>query len=353
MTCEPFVDGAALSICRCCVGAGWPQALSFNRQRIEIDVDGVVRFARRRRPRSFDASDPRGLLLHLLAPISSARCPGLRGFVGIDLVWHRGAARCVIEINPRVTSAYVGLSQRLRPQPGRRYLLARSAQELVTLPTTAARPPLTIGWDIGGAHVKACRVERGEVRRRRAVGLPAVAGPGAARAACCSWPGAAGRARRCRRRRDSCAMRDDDRRDGRPVRRPRGRRAALAARLADVARQRLRLYAGAAPRRSAARPAGCWVAVDGVDAALAGDRVGQLAGDRAMAVALLRRGAAGRYRQHHDRPDRAARRPRRPPSGAATPTGWPAANWSTRASCARRCARWASSVDIPRSRRAA
>jgi len=39
--------------------------------------------------------------------------PGLRGFVGIDLVWHALRGPVVIEVNPRLTCAYVGLSQAL------------------------------------------------------------------------------------------------------------------------------------------------------------------------------------------------------------------------------------------------
>ena len=37
----------------------------------------------------------------------------LGGFVGIDLVWHDRRGPVAIEINPRVTCAYVGLSRSL------------------------------------------------------------------------------------------------------------------------------------------------------------------------------------------------------------------------------------------------
>jgi len=43
----------------------------------------------------------------------AATLPGLRGFVGIDLVWHAQRGPVLIEINPRLTCSYVGLSQRL------------------------------------------------------------------------------------------------------------------------------------------------------------------------------------------------------------------------------------------------
>jgi predicted ATP-grasp superfamily ATP-dependent carboligase len=40
--------------------------------------------------------------------------PGLRGYVGVDLVWHAVLGPVVIEVNPRLTSAYVGLSAALQ-----------------------------------------------------------------------------------------------------------------------------------------------------------------------------------------------------------------------------------------------
>ena len=76
-----------------------------------------------------------------------------------------------------------------------------------------------VGWDIGGAHVKAaCCGTAG--CRRGAMALPAVAGPGSPRRArstprALRWPDLL-RAR---------ARGHDDRRDGRPVRAPRRRRA--------------------------------------------------------------------------------------------------------------------------------
>jgi predicted ATP-grasp superfamily ATP-dependent carboligase len=36
--------------------------------------------------------------------------PGLRGFVGIDVVWHPQRGPVVIEVNPRLTVAYAGLA---------------------------------------------------------------------------------------------------------------------------------------------------------------------------------------------------------------------------------------------------
>ena len=58
-------------------------------------------------------TDGRGALLAALARRVGRAMPGLRGFVGIDLVWHAQRGPVLIEVNPRVTCAYVGLSQAL------------------------------------------------------------------------------------------------------------------------------------------------------------------------------------------------------------------------------------------------
>ena len=55
-----------------------------------------------------------GRVLDALAQQVAASLPGLRGFVGIDVVWHASRGPVVIEVNPRATVAYAGLSARLR-----------------------------------------------------------------------------------------------------------------------------------------------------------------------------------------------------------------------------------------------
>lgn len=110
MTLEPLVPGEALSI-SVMAGEGWVQALAFNRQHIEVSADGRLSF------HGVDTNalgaDPRVVRLHLLALEVARAVPGLRGYVGIDLVWHPERGPVVIELNPRVTTAYVGLSARL------------------------------------------------------------------------------------------------------------------------------------------------------------------------------------------------------------------------------------------------
>ncbi len=110
---EPFVDGETLSI-SLLVGPGGTQTLSLNRQHIRVTDDGLLRFE----GVSIDAldlhRDPRAAALQALAGEVVAAMPGLQGFVGLDLVWHPERGPVMIEVNSRVTCAYVGLSARLR-----------------------------------------------------------------------------------------------------------------------------------------------------------------------------------------------------------------------------------------------
>lgn len=108
---EPWIEGEALSLSMLC-RAGRAELLSVNRQHIEIDAAGALHF------RGVDvnvvgADDARRPALAALAAAVARALPGLRGFVGIDLVWHAQRGPVLIEINPRVTNAYVGLSASL------------------------------------------------------------------------------------------------------------------------------------------------------------------------------------------------------------------------------------------------
>lgn len=111
MTLEPWVDGHPMSLSLGC-RAGGAELLSVNRQRVAVDCDGHVVYA------GVDIDCvPRqgaaGTALGALAARVVQALPGLRGFVGIDLVWHAVRGPVVIEVNPRLTCAYVGLSARL------------------------------------------------------------------------------------------------------------------------------------------------------------------------------------------------------------------------------------------------
>ncbi|MDQ0590695.1 ATP-grasp domain-containing protein [Variovorax paradoxus] len=111
LTLEPWIDGEALSVSLLCTAQN-AEMLSINRQSISIDATGRL---------SFDGvhvdaaghGDPRWRPLAALAAQVAHAVPGLHGFAGIDLVWHPQRGPVVIEVNPRVTCAYVGLSAAL------------------------------------------------------------------------------------------------------------------------------------------------------------------------------------------------------------------------------------------------
>jgi predicted ATP-grasp superfamily ATP-dependent carboligase len=109
---QPFIEGEPLSI-SLVVGPDLARPLAFNRQRLARTADGClhdlgVQVA------AVAPGDPRVPALRALALKVAAAIPGLRGYVGIDLVWKEREGPVVIEVNPRVTCAYVGLSALLR-----------------------------------------------------------------------------------------------------------------------------------------------------------------------------------------------------------------------------------------------
>jgi predicted ATP-grasp superfamily ATP-dependent carboligase len=113
VTLEPWVNGPALSISLLCPGAGQaPELLSVNTQDVRLDTLGQVSFEGVHTG-GVDAADPRTPALRQLATQVASALPGLQGFAGVDLVWHAAAGPVAIEVNPRVSCAYVGLSARL------------------------------------------------------------------------------------------------------------------------------------------------------------------------------------------------------------------------------------------------
>lgn len=108
---EPWVPGDSLSVSLACTPTT-VELLSINRQRLHTAADGQVHV---------DAVECAALPLHgeradrlrAFAGQVHAALPGLAGYVGVDLVWHAQRGPVAIEVNPRLTSAYVGLSQRL------------------------------------------------------------------------------------------------------------------------------------------------------------------------------------------------------------------------------------------------
>jgi len=108
---EAWVTGDAMSLALNVVGKN-VRVLAINRQHISVTDDGVV--ALEGVDTAVEPTDgARGAEFAKLARALTAAIPGLAGYVGVDLVWHPQRGPVVIEINPRVTLAYVGLSAAL------------------------------------------------------------------------------------------------------------------------------------------------------------------------------------------------------------------------------------------------
>ena len=108
---QAWVEGEAMSLTLLC-RAGHAELLSINRQHVPVDSEGGVSFEGVS-PVDWPADDRRRSALAEWAQEVAQAVPGLRGINGVDLVWHARHGPVLIEVNPRVSCAYVGLSRRL------------------------------------------------------------------------------------------------------------------------------------------------------------------------------------------------------------------------------------------------
>jgi tyramine---L-glutamate ligase len=112
MTLEPWVEGDPMSVSLLYGGPSGGELLSINRQHITLDQQGRLAF-RGVSVNAVPLTEAQAGPLRDLAAVVGEAIPGLAGFVGIDLVWHPRRGPVVIEVNPRITCAYVGLSAAL------------------------------------------------------------------------------------------------------------------------------------------------------------------------------------------------------------------------------------------------
>lgn len=110
-TIEQWVEGVPMSL-SLMASANGIEVLSINRQRIELDAAGWVRYCGLECGVESVSGETGRTLGELARRIGSA-IAGLRGFVGVDFVRTPQGRNVVLEINPRLTCAYVGLSARL------------------------------------------------------------------------------------------------------------------------------------------------------------------------------------------------------------------------------------------------
>lgn len=128
---QPYIAGEALSLSMLCA-AGAADIISCNTQRVRA-VDGIFEFRG-----VVVNTDPAGRQIYRgLASAIARAIPGLWGYVGIDLI-ETCNGPVVVEINPRVTTSYAGLTQALGTNTAAR-ILALRANGMESL------PPLPVG----------------------------------------------------------------------------------------------------------------------------------------------------------------------------------------------------------------
>lgn len=105
---QPWLPGLAMSL-SLRVAGNEAELLSINRQHIAVAADGALSLQGLRQGLDLPPqADAAALARRIVQAI-----PGLRGFVGVDFVLGVDGRATVLEVNPRLTSAYVGLSARL------------------------------------------------------------------------------------------------------------------------------------------------------------------------------------------------------------------------------------------------
>jgi predicted ATP-grasp superfamily ATP-dependent carboligase len=108
---EPWVEGDAMSLSLMCTSQG-AELLSINRQHISVHEHGVVSFDGVSH-QAWPVASECGRRLAKVGTAVARAMSGLSGFVGIDVVWNAQLGPVVVEVNPRLTCAYVGLSEAL------------------------------------------------------------------------------------------------------------------------------------------------------------------------------------------------------------------------------------------------
>ncbi|WP_367154586.1 ATP-grasp domain-containing protein [Methylomonas sp. HYX-M1] len=101
---QPFVDGEAMSL-SCLFGRGKAWLLSCNRQRVRLVEERFELQACR-----VNVKSPNKQMYTDWIKQMAIAMPGLWGYVGIDLIENRHSGPRILEVNPRLTTSYVGIS---------------------------------------------------------------------------------------------------------------------------------------------------------------------------------------------------------------------------------------------------
>ncbi|MGL4512938.1 MAG: ATP-grasp domain-containing protein [Lacipirellulaceae bacterium] len=140
---ERYAPGTAASVAALCGAADGPTLLAPCRQRLSLD--GSLRYLGGATPLAAGLADR----AEELALKALAAMPPATGYVGIDVVLGpspHGDDDVVIEVNPRLTTSYVGLRAAARSNLADAMLMAAAGQQV-----RVAFDPRPLAWDADGA----------------------------------------------------------------------------------------------------------------------------------------------------------------------------------------------------------
>ena len=139
---QPCLDGPSASLSLLCQdGDAW--LLSYNRQDVELS-NGVFRY----RGCMVGTAPESGADYAALARQVVAALPGLWGYVGVDMLETRDGP-VIVEINPRLTTSYIGLRESLGRNPAA-FVLALRTQALAAVRCRLAPRPVAVA--VEGVH---------------------------------------------------------------------------------------------------------------------------------------------------------------------------------------------------------
>jgi predicted ATP-grasp superfamily ATP-dependent carboligase len=117
MIVQPWLRGVPLSASFLVGAAGRVTLIGVGRQDIRVDAEGRITYE----GGSVPYGSPR---LARDAARAVRAVPGLAGWVGVDFLWDGHGPPVILDVNPRLTTSFVGLSRALPPGTLARALLA-------------------------------------------------------------------------------------------------------------------------------------------------------------------------------------------------------------------------------------
>ena len=109
---ENFILGQSMSFSMLCFPLK-TEVIAINKQIIDINKSGIISYLGVQRVNHKIESSLKNKIDKIAVQIKNA-IPGLKGFIGVDFILDSNETIFVIEINPRITCAYIGLSKHLK-----------------------------------------------------------------------------------------------------------------------------------------------------------------------------------------------------------------------------------------------